>query len=159
MNDRADELIRTLGLVPHPEGGRFSEVFRSVHRVKTADGLERAAFTAIHYLLVAGERSRWHRVARDEAWHFYEGQPLELRWIAEDWSVVEHRTLSQVAAPGLPVAVVPAGCWQCARPAGRYALVGCTVGPGFEASEFALMRDHKDKAQLRERFPEWIEFL
>jgi len=33
--------------------------------------------TTIYFLLVKGQYGRWHRVASDEVWHFYEGDPLE----------------------------------------------------------------------------------
>ena len=77
---RVHELILELGLARHPEGGWYREVHRStvdVHR--EPDGAQRSALTTIFFLLAAGEVSRWHRVAGgDEAWHFYEGEPLEL---------------------------------------------------------------------------------
>ena len=82
MHDRAAELIRELRLEPHPEGGYFREVFRSPQKVKPLDERpERSALTTIHFLLLKGQHSRWHRVASDEAWHFYEGDPLVVHWI------------------------------------------------------------------------------
>ncbi|MDX2259545.1 MAG: cupin domain-containing protein, partial [Hyphomicrobiaceae bacterium] len=54
----ADEIIATLGLAPHPEGGHFRETFRDAFALPGG----RAASTAIYYLLRAGERSAWHRV-------------------------------------------------------------------------------------------------
>ncbi len=73
MMQSADEIIETLALAPHPEGGYFRETFRDAHG---ADG--RAASTAIYYLLKAGQRSHWHRVDAAEIWHFYAGAPLVL---------------------------------------------------------------------------------
>ncbi len=138
MHPRAAALIRELELRPHPEGGYFREIFRSPERVQPLDGRPpRAALTTIHFLLVAGQHSRWHRVRSDEVWHFYEGEPLDLFWTVGD--EVHHATLG----PGLPgtrsVAVVPAGCWQAALPAGSHALVGCTVGPGFDFEDFEMI--------------------
>ena len=116
MHPRAAELIRVLGLVPHPEGGHFGEVFRSALPVRPAGrDVSRAALTSIYFLLAAGERSRWHRVAADEAWHFYEGDPLELFWTTPDGATCETRRLGPVGAGVAPVAVVPAGCWQADR--------------------------------------------
>jgi uncharacterized protein len=160
MNDRAAHLVRTLGLGPHPEGGLFSEVFRSEQRVRTGKGLERRALTSIYFLLAAGQKSRWHRVAQDEVWHFYEGEPLDLWWLDPGVERLERRTLSPVGEPGEPMAIVPAGAWQAARPQGGHALVGCVVGPGFETADFALMIDHPETAMLlRERFPDLAEML
>lgn len=121
---RARELIRTLGLVPHPEGGYYKEV----HRSPAPPGV-RPASTAIYFLLLAGQRSRWHRIDAEEVWHHYEGGPLEL--------FVEKERI--VLGPERHLAVVPAGAWQAARPLGDYALLGCTVAPGFEFRGFSLM--------------------
>ena len=79
MDTRAAELIASLDLAPHPEGGFFRELYRSDSRVQPLDGRpERRALTTIYVLLPAGEVSRWHRVGSDEVWHFFEGDPLEL---------------------------------------------------------------------------------
>ena len=130
MHPRAQQLIATLGLEPHPEGGWYRQVFRSEERVtRHHDGAERRALTTIHFLLAEGTFSRWHRVQSDEAWHFYEGDPLELT-IRDEPPVVldaEHR-----------VHVVPARAWQTARPLGAYAFVGCTVAPGFVFEDFEM---------------------
>jgi hypothetical protein len=130
MHPRAIELIETLDLEPHPEGGWYRQIFKSAERVRrTSDGAYRSAITTIYFLLVAGTHSRWHRVQSDEVWHFYEGDALELS-VGETETVVlddDHR-----------VHVVPARAWQSARPLGAYVLVGCSVGPGFEFDDFEM---------------------
>ena len=76
---RARVLIETLGLVAHPEGGYYAEIYRSGALVDPADGRGgRRALTTIYFLLPEGAVSRWHGVASDEVWHFDEGAPLEL---------------------------------------------------------------------------------
>jgi predicted cupin superfamily sugar epimerase len=139
MHPRAADLIAELDLRPHPEGGFFREIFRSSERVQPLDQRPvRAALTTIYFLLVAGQHSRWHRVRSDEVWHFYEGEPLDVFWCDADGGV--HReTLSAGVAGSRPVCVVPAGCWQAALPAGSHALVGCTVGPGFDFEDFEMV--------------------
>lgn len=129
----AGEIIRLLGLAPHPEGGHFRETFRD------GDGPDgRARSTAIYFLLTAGEASRWHRVDAAEAWHFYAGAPLELS-IAAHGHAPQTLTLgSDLVAGEHPQAVVPPGAWQSARSASAWTLVGCTVAPGFEFSGFEL---------------------
>ena len=156
MDARAAELIRVLGLRPHPEGGHYGEVFRSTLDVRVSGrDTSRRALTSIYFLLAAGEQSRWHRVMADEAWHFYEGGPLELMWLNPSGTELNRRVLGPVAPGQAPVHVVPAGCWQAARPTGAYALVGCSVGPGFEFEDFALLADHPAEADdLRRRFPD-----
>ena len=80
--DRVEHLIAALGLLPHPEGGYYGEVYRSDATVLPADGRgHRAALTTIYFLLAGAAVSRWHRVQSDEVWHFYEGAALDL-WMA-----------------------------------------------------------------------------
>lgn len=176
MNNRADELIRELGLAPHPEGGFYRELFRSRRMVRTDDGRsERWAATTIFYLLRGTDVNRWHRVASDEIWHWYEGAPLELHLL--DALVTRGRTeivgpvgplgpsgllgpLGPLGASSVPVRVVPAGCFQVVRCTGEYTLAGCTVAPGFEFSDFRLLRDMPDlAARLRTSFPEFLPHL
>ena len=129
----ADEVIRLLGLRPHPEGGHFHETFRDA---RTIDG-KRAASTAIYYLLKRGERSHWHRVDAAEIWHYYNGASLMLR-IAEDGTPAEHVLGMDLANGARPQIVVPAGAWQSAESLGDWTLVGCTVAPGFEFAGFEM---------------------
>jgi uncharacterized protein len=130
----AAEVIRLLGLVPHPEGGHYGETFRD-HRL--VEG--RAASTAIYFLLARGERSHWHKVDAVETWHYYVGAPLALEIAANAKGPVERVTLGPDLATGeRPQAVVPAHAWQAARSLGDWTLVGCTVAPGFEFRGFEL---------------------
>ncbi|HSK51158.1 MAG TPA: cupin domain-containing protein [Clostridia bacterium] len=133
MSD-ARELIERLGLRHHPEGGWYLETWRA-----PSIGTERAASSAILYLLAAGERSHWHRVDADEIWQYSAGDPLELRVAVAAGAAVEiHRLGAGVAAGEEPQVVVPAGAWQAARPLGRWTLVGCIVAPAFTFEGFEL---------------------
>ena len=139
---RAQALIATLGLKPHPEGGWYREVFRSAHPVQPGDGRgSRCALTSIDFLLGPGQASAWHRVRADEAWHWLEGAPLALWLVPPDLSRAECVRLAPVAEGTRPRHVVPAGWWQAAVPEGAYAYVGATVGPGFEFADFAFGRE------------------
>ncbi len=142
MDPRAAELIERFRLAPHPEGGYYREVYRSRDRVEPVDTREsRAALTTILFLLTEGTHSRWHRVASDEVWHFYEGAPLELFVAAPDVAAVERVLLGSALETDGPVFTVPSSCWQAARPTGAFAFVGCTVAPGFEFADFSFLRD------------------
>lgn len=156
MHHRATELLHALDLRPHPEGGHYREVYRSHLRVRPDRApADRDALTTIYFLLAAGEQSRWHRVESDEAWHFYEGDPLELFWLDPAGTRCHRALLGPVGGGAEPVHVVPAGCWQAARPTGAFTLVGCTVGPGFEFEDFALLDAHPETAErIRRDFPE-----
>jgi predicted cupin superfamily sugar epimerase len=135
MTDPA-EIVRTLDLVPHPEGGYYRETFRD-----EANAGGRAYATHIYYLLRAGEESRWHRIDASEIWHFYLGDPLEL-FIAEDGAPIRRIMLgSDLAGGELLHFAIPKGAWQSARPLGAFALLGCTVAPGFEFSGFEFAPD------------------
>jgi predicted cupin superfamily sugar epimerase len=160
VHARAEELIRALHLRPHREGGHFAEVFRSPRLVRP-QGTERdrSALTTIYFLLSAGEASRWHRLDADEIWHFYEGAPLAL-FLLDAGARILTRSRLGAGAPGeVRLQVLPAGSWFAARPAGEYALVGCTMGPGFEDAGFALLRDLPDAAAVRQRFPEVADLI
>lgn len=141
MHNRAKDLIRELRLQPHPEGGYFREIFRSTHKVQPLDDRSaRSALTTIYFLLVKGQHGRWHRVASDEAWHFYEGDPLEVYWI-DGRDVLHQEVLGRGTSSALPMCVVPRGCWQAARPLGEYSFMGCTVAPGFDFQDFEVLSE------------------
>jgi predicted cupin superfamily sugar epimerase len=126
----AAALIAQLELQPHPEGGHYRETFRD----RPLSG-GRGALTTILYLLKAGEVSRWHRVTDAiEVWHFHNGDDLALS-LSPDGKRVERRVLGFEAALQI---VVPAGCWQSAKPLGAWTLAGCTVAPAFEFTSFEM---------------------
>lgn len=135
MTVDAARIIALLGLRPHPEGGWYAETWRPA----PPEAAGRPASTAIYYLLRAGEASHWHRVDATETWHFYAGDPLELRLAATDAGPVERHTLgTNLEAGERPQLVVPDRWWQAARPLGAWTLVGCTVAPGFSFEGFEL---------------------
>ncbi|MBM3771472.1 MAG: cupin domain-containing protein [Acidimicrobiia bacterium] len=146
---RARELIARLVLEPHPEGGYYRQLYKSSSSVRTHDGRgSRAALTTIYFLLEAGQHSRWHRVRSDEVWHFYEGDPLELSIMTPECTEISTLVIGGTGATSR-VHVVPAGWWQAARPTGAYALVGCTVAPGFKFADFDFLPTVEPIQRLR----------
>jgi len=126
------DIISSLRLTPHPEGGHYAETWRH----DGGDG--RGAGTAIYYLLQAGERSHWHRVDEAEIWHFYAGAPLELTTCVEG-DEIQRRVLGQDLVAGeRPQIIVAPHEWQAACSLGEWTLVGCTVSPAFEFDRFEL---------------------
>ncbi|PKK88764.1 MAG: hypothetical protein CVV64_17335 [Candidatus Wallbacteria bacterium HGW-Wallbacteria-1] len=128
-----------LGLIAHPEGGCFSEVFRSKSLVTDSTGAVKSAITHIYFQLSPGEVSGFHKVAMDEVWNLYQGKGLEL-FIWDGEGAVEMITLGVEA--GAFCHVVRAGQWQAARPLSdciEPVLCGCSVGPGFDFADFVLM--------------------
>lgn len=156
MGTDAEHWIRAFDLVPHPEGGHFRETWRSAERLAAAAlpprfGGARSIGTAIVYLLRGGEHSRLHRLQADEVWHFYDGGPLLLH-LLEPGGVHRRIVLGRdVAAGQWPQALVPGGAWFGAEvePGTPFALVGCTVAPGFEFVDFEM----GDREALRAGWP------
>ena len=128
----ADEIIATLGLAPHPEGGWYVQTF-----VDGAGEDGRARSTAIYFLLKAGEVSHWHRVDAVEIWHWHAGSPIELQ-ISGAKGIAAHVLGSDLLSGQRPQVMVPAHAWQSARSLGDWTLVGCTVAPGFRFEGFEL---------------------
>jgi predicted cupin superfamily sugar epimerase len=157
MHPDAADIVERLALVPHPEGGFYRETWRSQREVTGHPGGVRAAGTAIYFLLPAGAFSAFHRVSSDEAWHHYDGDPVDLHLLDEADGRHSAITLGRdIAAGQVSQHVVPAGTWQAAVPRGdRYALCGCTVAPGFEFADFEM----PPRAVLLATFPQHAEVV
>lgn len=135
----ASSIIERLQLKPHPEGGYYRETFRAAGLVQNANGLLRAAGTAIYYLLEDGDVSHFHRLSADELWFFHEGEPLEI--LTLEGGVVQTVCLGRGLSEGQVFqAFIPANTWFAARlkNAKGYSLVSCTVAPGFDFADFEL---------------------
>lgn len=127
--------LEALQLYPHPEGGRFRELYRSPDTVILADGRIRSAMTHIYFHLAAGEVSRFHRVEQDEIWNLFSGS-VRLHLMNGKG---EHTQITLSAAENTFCAVIPATTWQAAEPLDGDCLVGCTVAPGFDFADFQLI--------------------
>ena len=156
----AEYWIRKLGLLPHPEGGWYRETYRAVETVQNQKGETRRASTAIYFLLEGAQISALHRIAADEVWHFYEGGTLIVARISPAGKVSEIRLGRNLENREVLQTVVPAGTWfgaYLAEP-GSFALVGCTVAPGFDfkdlefADPAALLRQHPAAGPLLKPF-------
>lgn len=156
----AQQLTESLGLLPHPEGGFYRETYRAAE-VLPHDALgaqhtgARHASTAIYFLVTAGSFSALHRIASDEVWHFYAGHPLEVVSIDDAGQLHVVRLGMNLADGEVPQYVVPHGRWFGSRLAAphapdAYALVGCTVAPGFDFADFELA----DRSTLVARYPQ-----
>lgn len=132
----AKDVIYTLGMKRHPEGGWYAETFVDVEGESG-----RAQSTAIYYLLEAGDVSHWHRVDAVEVWHYYAGAAIELN-LSEGISVDRHVLGSDLVAGQRPQVVVPRDVWQSAKSLGDWTLVGCTVAPGFRFSGFEMAAEN-----------------
>lgn len=161
MTAEAQDWIEKLGLQPHPEGGYYRETYRAEQRLMGCclDFHEgpRVMSTAIYFLLPGDQFSTLHRLRSDEMWHFYAGNPLTLHLIDREGNLSQIRLGRNFQNGEVFQAVVKAGCWFGAtvdEPEG-YALVGCTVSPGFEFEDFELGERNK----LLEQYPQHREII
>jgi uncharacterized protein len=145
MDTRIENIIRTLQLKPHPEGGYFRETYRSAGEI-LPDSLDanysgkRNYSTCIYYLLTFDSFSAFHRIIQDETWHFYDGSPLCLHMITPGGSFLEILLGRDFGKGQVPQYTIPGGIWFAAsviNPDG-FSLVGCSVSPGFDYADFEL---------------------
>jgi predicted cupin superfamily sugar epimerase len=160
----AEDLIARLGLQPHPkEGGFFRETYRAAEHLAAGHlpgryGGDRSVSTAIYYLLTPGTFSALHRLASDEVFHFYLGDPV--RMLQLEGGQGREIVLGPDLAAGQELqVVVPRGVWQGSllEPSGSFALLGCTVAPGFDYADYEhgrreeLIRDYPEHAPMISR--------
>lgn len=152
----AQALIQHLHLLPHPEGGHYRETYRSVDTVATAEAQTRNVSTAIYYLLENAEKSCFHRIKSDELWFFHQGQALEIVLI-RDGQAAAIVLGNDIENGQLLQAVIPANTWFAAHVQQEtgYALVSCTVAPGFDFTDFELAQ----RAELTTQFPHLKELI
>jgi predicted cupin superfamily sugar epimerase len=154
-----EDIIRKLNLKPLPdEGGYYSETYRSRDSVNRAalpkryEG-DKSFGTAIYYLLTPDTKSALHRLPTDEIYHFYLGDPVRMFLLHPDGRG-ENITLGQDIQSGHHVQfVVPRGVWQGSYliEGGKFALMGTTMAPGFNFSDF----EPADRNKLTLKYPDF----
>lgn len=157
MSMEKEQIVQTLSMQPHPEGGYYVETFRSATTVETERGT-RAASTAILFLLGKNDKSHMHRIKSEEVWHFHAGGPLAIIELKEDTQSYSLTVLGSNILNGEKLQhVVPANTWFGSYPYDEnsaYSLVGCTVAPGFDFADFELAQNRED---LYKPFPHAID--
>ncbi len=156
MSD-AEYWIKKLGMIEHPEGGYFKEVYKAKERIEE-DALPdrftgpRAFSTSIYFLLTGSNVSKFHRIKSDELWHFYHGSPITLHVLHQDGSYEQVHLGPDLEAGQEFQCVVPSGSWFGATvdQLDTYSLLGCTVAPGFDYDDFEMA----EKEALLEQYPE-----
>lgn len=153
-------IVEKLKLKPHPEGGFYAETYRSSDTLdvsklaqwQSKQVISRPVSTAIYYLLSKSDFSALHRIKSDECWHHYSGEAFEIIEITPSGELKKTVLGSRLAEGQIPQYVVPAGNWFASRlyrQDAEYGLVGCTVSPGFDFSDFVMAR----RADLKAKFP------
>lgn len=137
--------VDKLELQKHPEGGWFKEVYRSDEIIPQLSLDEpftgdRNVSTSIYYLLECDDFSAFHRIKSDELWHFYTGtSAIEILWIKEG-ELMKSKVGSNFEEGERFQEVIPKDTWFAARLRNKtgFALLGCTVAPGFHFNDFEL---------------------
>lgn len=151
-------IIRSLRLIPHPEGGYYRETYRSSETLSKKSlpsryRGKRSIATAIYYFLGRGDFSALHRIQSDELWCFHDGAPLELVTLS-DQGVFSKFILGMNLSKGeRPQLCIPRGVWfgaaVSAESKTRYTLISCMVAPGFDFADFEMA----DRNLLLKKFP------
>lgn len=141
----AEELIEYYKLQPHPEGGYYSEQYRSVEFILHENlpvrfNGDRHFSTAIYFLLLKENFSAFHKIASDECWHFYAGGRMNIHVLNQEGILTTVYLGANILHGERFQFVVPAGCWFASETSEEtsYSFVGCTVAPGFDFADFEL---------------------
>jgi predicted cupin superfamily sugar epimerase len=157
-----EQLIKRLNLEKHPEGGYFKETYRSKISISGSSlpsnfTSDRNVSTCIYFMLTSDEFSAFHKVNQDEAWHFYLGDPILLHIISPEGKYSKIKIGNDFSADQTPQFIVPAHHWFAAEieNVNAFALVGCTVAPGFEFKDFELA----ERQHLQKKFTQHSELI
>ncbi len=137
----AENIIIKLQLQPHPEGGYYKETFRASELTNNQEGNIRNICTSIYFLLVDDNISHFHRIKSDEMWFFHQGNPIEIVSIQNN-ELVSIILGNDIDKGEMPQAVIPANVWfaSCVKDGDGFALVSCSVAPGFDFVDFKMAR-------------------
>jgi predicted cupin superfamily sugar epimerase len=155
----AEYWIEKLSLEKHPEGGWFRQVYRADEMIKKEhlprrySGARHHA-TSIYFLITGSEFSAFHRISSDETWHFYEGSTVTVHIINSDgkYSTVK---LGNDFEKGEAFQYTIEHGWWFGAETESFALIGCTVSPGFDYEDFEL----GNRERLAKMFPEHREVI
>ena len=162
----AEEIIKFFDMKPLlPEGGFYAETYRAAEKIKKSSlpiplNGDRNISTAILYLLPAGTVSHFHRLKTDEVFHFYLGDPVTMIQLHSDGQCEKITIGNDILNDQKMQVLIPKGTWQGSfvNQGGKFALMGCTVSPGFDPADF----EQAKREQLLKQFPqhsEWIKKL
>jgi uncharacterized protein len=154
MNEKARYYIQKLELIKHPEGGYFREIYRSGEMFSIdppKKNLKRNASTSIYFLLEGSQKSKFHRLKSDELWHFYDGTSIKVYVIDAKGNLSITILGNETENGEVFQTVIKKNTWFAAEVLDKksFALIGCTVSPGFDFSDFALAK----REDLIEKFP------
>lgn len=161
MNKLTADIIEKLKLISHPEGGFYRETYRSDLFIQDSalPGFQggRHCSTSIYYMLTSESFSSFHRIGQDEIWHFYMGDPVIIHMLSNKGSLLSVKLGNDIDNGQSPQYLVPANTWFAAelKPKLGFALVGCTVSPGFDFKDFELGK----RDDLIQKYPKQEELI
>lgn len=156
MNEKAKYYIKKLDLIKHPEGGYFKEIYRANEMYyvdQQKKSIKRNASTSIYFLLDGRQVSKFHRLKSDELWHFYDGSAIKLYVINEAGEFSTILLGNDLASGEVFQVVIRKNSWFAAEVLDKksYSLIGCTVSPGFDFTDFELA----SRKNLMDQFPHY----
>lgn len=149
-----ENIVKELNLLPHPEGGYYSEVYRSEESIP---GKDRQLMTSIYFLLTSDNVSNFHRIKSDELWFHHKGSPITVHTLTEANGHQMIKVGSDLNEGEVPQALVKGGIifGSSVDNENSYALVSCVVAPGFDFEDFELF----DRKTLLQQFPAQEEII
>lgn len=146
---RIQELVTKFNLQAHPEGGFYSETYRSDQLTASQD---RNLVTCIYFLLTSENVSNFHRIKSDEMWFFHEGSSLTVHTLDPQNRHLQHAVGNEIQKGQTPQLVVPKNTifGSSVTDENSYSFVSCVVAPGFDFNDFELF----SRKVLLEEYPE-----
>ena len=160
MNEKAKYYIQKLQLNKHPEGGYYREIYRSGEIIfidAPNQNRKRNVSTSIYFLLEGSQKSKFHKLKSDELWHFYDGTAVKIYILDGNGKVTETMIGRDIENGGLFQTTIGNNNWFAAEVIDKrsFTLIGCTVSPGFDFSDFELAK----RENLLRKFPDHKELI
>ncbi|MFA3784140.1 cupin domain-containing protein [Melioribacteraceae bacterium 4301-Me] len=159
MHQKSREYIRELMLERHVEGGYYRETYRGEEILFTKNTLSkklkrRSTSTLIYFLLDGNDKSHFHKLKSDEIWHFYDGCDIKLYSIDKKGNLSEQ--ILGKKSKNFQV-IIPKNTWFAAELTNKklFALVGCTVSPGFDYKDFEIGK----REELINQYPNYKSII
>lgn|SRR5574338_12042 len=160
MNEKAKYYIQKLQLNKHPEGGYYREIYRSGEIIfidAPNQNRKRNVSTSIYFLLEGSQKSKFHKLKSDELWHFYDGTAVKIYILDGNGKLTETMIGRDIENGELFQTTIGKNNWFAAEVMDKrsFSLIGCTVSPGFDFSDFELAK----RANLLNKFPDHKELI
>lgn len=160
MNEKAKYYIQKLQLKKHPEGGYFREIYRAGEIISIdapKKNNKRNVSTSIYFLLEGSQISKFHKLKSDELWHFYDGTAVKIYILDQDGKLSEVLIGRDIKNGEVFQTAIEKNNWFASEVIDKrsFSLIGCTVSPGFDFSDFELAK----RENLLKNFPEHKELI